>query len=152
MKEFDFEAAKQGAAVMTMHGHRAKILCFDKKGESPIVATIDFENHEQVYDYSEDGTMPAPAPSRLFLVMRDDDYKERLTQGLYCSAPNDQNEALTQSKRALFASLAMQGIISGRDAFAIGTAIPDFSKRVAKSAVIFADDLIAELNKKEGEK
>ena len=46
----------------------------------------------------------------------------------------------------------MQGIISGRDAFAIGTAIPDFSKQVAKSAVIFADDLIAELNKKEGEK
>lgn len=56
------------------------------------------------------------------------------------------------SRREFFASLAMQGIISGRDAFAIGTAIPDFSKQVAKSAVIFADDLIAEFNKKECEK
>lgn len=59
--------------------------------------------------------------------------------------------AMGLSRRELFASLAMQGIISGRDAFAIGTAIPDFSKQVAKSAVIFADNLIAEL-KREGEK
>lgn len=57
-----------------------------------------------------------------------------------------------EQRRYEIAWSAMQGIISGRDAFAIGTAIPDFSKQVAKSAVIFADDLIAELNKKEGEK
>lgn len=153
MKDFDFEAAKQGAAVCTRDGLPARIICFN--AENPlfrIVAMIrniatDME-FPQAYR-KDGGWLPVNTICNQDLMMRDDDYKRRLAQGLYCSAPNDQNDAIAQPKRALIAAMAMQGIISGRDAFAIGTAIPNFSKQVAKSAVIFADDLIAELNKKE---
>lgn len=166
MKPFDLEAAKRGAAVMTTNGRRVKILCFDKKGESPIAATIDFEGHEQVYDYFEDGTIPIPAPSRLFLMMRDDDYLERLERGEYRDHIADVGKMVTPtveekltvatckeslpvglSKREWFAGMAMAGIFAGRN-WPHGAMIPDCIN-YARNAVELADALIAELEKNE---
>lgn len=155
MKDFDFKAAKYGATVCTRAGLPVRIICFDVNNYMfRIVAMVRdiATGMETPQSYREDGGwLPANTECSQDLMMRDDDYKRRLAQGLYCSTPNYQ-KVPTRPRRALIAAMAMQGIISGRDAFAIGTAIPDFSKQVAKSSVIFADDLIAELNKKEGKK
>lgn len=150
MKEFDFEAAKRGAAVMTLHGHRAKILCFDKKGELPIVAIIDFENYEKVYDYSENGSMPFPTPSRLFLAMRDDDYLERLEQGEYHTEEKTEmidptikkSLQVGLSRREEFVKAAMQGLCAkmGVDI------VPEMLKQQVREAVLIADATIAALD------
>lgn len=151
MKNFDLEAAKRGAAVMTMHGHRVKILCFDKKGELPIVATVDFEDHEVVYDYFEDGTMPHPAPLRLTLMMRDDDYLEKLQRGEYGNHIVDANEMVVPTcrdslqvgltKREWFAGMAIGAVTN--------VLIAPNDEAIARYAVGIADALIEELEKTE---
>lgn len=40
LKPFDLEAAKQGKPVCTRDGRKARIICFDAKGNNPIVALI----------------------------------------------------------------------------------------------------------------
>ena len=141
---------------MTMHGHRAKILCFDKKGELPVVATIDFEDHEVVYDYFEDGTMPHPAPLRLTLMMCDDDYVEKLERGEYDHIADARKMVGTTIKqnlttdreywRRVYAGQAMQGIFAGRN-WRSGEMIPDCIG-FARNAVKLADALIEELEKR----
>lgn len=53
MKEFDLVAAKNGAPVCTRDGHKARIICFDRKDSVyPIIALVDkFDNGEE-YDLS----------------------------------------------------------------------------------------------------
>ncbi len=157
---------------MTIHGHRAKILCFDKKGELPIVATIDFEDHEMVYDYAEDGTMPHPAPLRFTLVMRDDDYLEKLERGEYAPSVKENltvenptckdslqvenpvvKENLTTDReywRRVYAGQAMPVIVKAVYEGTINkirNSITIYSG-AAIEALKFADALIAELEKK----
>lgn len=154
---------------MTAHGHRAKILCFDKKGESPIVATVDFEDHEMVYDYAEDGTMSPPAPLRLTLMMRDDDYLEKLERGEYDHIADARKmvqpivkENLTVENptckeslpvdreywRRVYAGQAMAGQIAGVIAGgAVNRTGKDTPHAITEDAVKFADALIEELEK-----
>lgn len=55
-KPFDLEAAKAGKPVCTRDGRRARIICWDKKGNYPIVALIqDNENSEHIEYYTENG-------------------------------------------------------------------------------------------------
>ena len=49
LKPFDIEAAKAGKPVCTRDGRKARIICFDKVGDFPIVALTDDR------DYKEDG-------------------------------------------------------------------------------------------------
>lgn len=42
MKPFNLELAKQGHPVITRNGKKARIICFDRKGE-PIVALIEVD-------------------------------------------------------------------------------------------------------------
>lgn len=149
---------------MTIHGHRAKILCFDKKGELPIVATIDFEDHEMVYDYAEDGTMPHPAPLRFTLVMRDDDYAEKLARGEYTPSVKENltvenptcKESLPVDReywRRVYAGQIMPVVFHA--AITTGAKVKDEYKdmpadvAVARSAIILADALLAELDETE---
>lgn len=158
MKNFDLEAAKRGAAVMTMHGHRAKILCFDKKGELPVVATIDFEDHEVVYDYFEDGTMPHPAPLRLTLMMRDDDYVEKLERGEYghiSDAHKMVGPAIKQNLttdreywRRVYAGQAITSVLYGLIINKYNGKMP-VPEICARGSVDIADALIEELEKTE---
>ena len=164
MKDFDLEAAKAGAAVVTMHGHRAKILCFDKKGELPVVAIVDFEDHEVVYDYFEDGTTPHFAPLRLALMMRDDDYAEKLARGEYGNHIDEATEKvdpvikenLTTDReywRRVYAGEIMPVVLSA--AITTHAKIKDEYKgmpaevAVARSAIVLADALLEELEKTE---
>ena len=41
LKPFDLEAAKQGKPVCTRDGRKARIICFDRKDNTPIVALIE---------------------------------------------------------------------------------------------------------------
>lgn len=55
LKEFDLEAAKQGKPVCTRDGRKARIICFDAKGNNPIVALIYDCKKEIVLQYLENG-------------------------------------------------------------------------------------------------
>lgn len=55
MKPFNLEAAKAGKPVCTRGGRKARIICFDKKGERPIIALVQNNNREDVYYYYNNG-------------------------------------------------------------------------------------------------
>lgn len=55
LKPFDFEAAKAGKPVCTRDGRKARIICFDAKGNNPIVALIYDCKKEIVLQYLENG-------------------------------------------------------------------------------------------------
>lgn len=48
LKKFDLEAAKAGKPVCTRDGRKARIICFDRNWEYPIVALIECENGEEM--------------------------------------------------------------------------------------------------------
>ena len=48
LKPFDLEAAKAGKPVCTRDGRKARIICFDRNWEYPIVAVIECENGEEM--------------------------------------------------------------------------------------------------------
>lgn len=153
MKNFDLEAAKRGAAVCTRSGRKVRILCYDKKGESPIVAAVDFENHENQYEYDENGTSPYLIQQWLTLMMRDDDYLEKLERGEYQSGQirplyENPSNSMGLTRREWFAGMAMAGEISGYLASGNGfdgdKSIPGI---IAKGSVMIADAMIAELEK-----
>lgn len=48
LKPFDLEAAKDGKPVCTRDGRKARIICFDRNLEYPIVALIEYENGEEM--------------------------------------------------------------------------------------------------------
>lgn len=58
MKPFDLELAKAGHPVQTRDGRPARIICYDRKGNKPIVALIyeKEDNVEHHHFYFNDGT------------------------------------------------------------------------------------------------
>lgn len=55
MKEFDLEKAKAGHPVCTRDGHEARILCFDREGQHPIVALVKDAGNETIFSYNKKG-------------------------------------------------------------------------------------------------
>ena len=56
LKPFDLEAAKLGKPVCTRDGRKARIICFDMKGDiCPIVAAVEENGVEYLYRYDEKG-------------------------------------------------------------------------------------------------
>lgn len=155
MKDFDLEAAKRGAAVCTRSGRKVRILCYDKKGESPIVAVVDFENHENQYEYDENGTSPYLIQQWLTLVMRDDDYLEKLERGEYGNHIEDKREMVDPTiKQNLntdreYWRRVYAGHIAGGLASHNGLNIIGSETIVAKASCSMADALIEELEKDE---
>ena len=161
MRNFDLEAAKAGAPVCTTFGRKVRILCFDKKGETPVVAVVDFEDHENEYAFDEDGT--SPYLPRLALMMRDDDYAEKLARGEYGPTIKENltvdnptcKESLPVDReywRRVYAGQIMPVVFHA--AITTGAKVKDEYKdmlaevAVARSAIILADALLAELEKK----
>lgn len=54
-KEFNLEAAKSGKPVCTRDGRKARIICFDKGGEQPIVALIEKNEEESIDTFFSNG-------------------------------------------------------------------------------------------------
>ena len=55
LKPFDLKAAKAGKPVCTRDGRKARIICFDKKGGTPIVGLIQEDGFETVATFNESG-------------------------------------------------------------------------------------------------
>lgn len=55
VKDFDVDAAKQGETVQTRGGLPVRILCYDAKGDKPIVAIVENENEDKVVRYTITG-------------------------------------------------------------------------------------------------
>lgn len=55
MKPFDLEAAKAGKPVCTRDGRKARIICFDAKGDKPIIALVEMGVAETPNNYPIDG-------------------------------------------------------------------------------------------------
>ena len=157
MKTFDLEAAKRGAAVCTRDGKQARIVCHD--ADNPlfrIVALVGgvISGEETPQSYREDGGwLPANTECNQDLMMRDDDYLEKLERGEYQSGqirPLYENPSISMglTKREWFAGMAMAGEMSG---FFAGNNRVKGEKSVlaaiTEDACLFADALIAELEK-----
>lgn len=55
LKPFSLEAAKQGKPVCTRDGRNARIICFDRCSNKPIVALVTTDDREYLTEYYCDG-------------------------------------------------------------------------------------------------
>lgn len=160
MKNFDLEAAKRGAAVCTRGGKQARIICLDADNPLFIIIAMvrdTLSGKETPQSYRDDGGwLPANIECNEDLMMRDDDYLEKLERGEYdhiadtrkMVAPAIKQNLNTDREywRRVYAGQAMQGIFAGRN-WRSGEMIPDCIG-FARNAVELADALIEELEKK----
>lgn len=159
MKKFDLEAAKRGAAVCTKYGMDVRIICFDRIDSLyPIVGMCrNNDGSEFVGSYTTDGRKFCSTTDDRDLMMRDDDYLEKLERGEYdhiadtrkMVAPAIKQNLNTDREywRRVYAGQAMQEIFAGRN-WRSGEMIPDCIG-FARNAVELADALIEELEKNE---
>lgn len=161
MKDFDLVAARRGTAVCTRDGRQARIICFDV--DNPLFSLVamvrdSVSGKETPQSYRDDGGwFPSSTECNQDLMMRDDDYLEKLERGEYQSGQirplyeNPSNSMpLNLTKREWFAGMAMAGEISGCLAAGNGfdgdKSIPGI---IVKSSVMIADAMIEELEKTE---
>lgn len=157
MKKFDLEAAKRGAAVCTREGMEARIVCFDRIDFIyPIVGLCrNNDGSEFVGSYTTDGRKFCSTTDDRDLMMRDDNYLEKLERGEYQSGQirplyENPSNSMGLTRREWFAGMAMAGEISGclaaGNGFDSDKNIPEI---IVRSSVLIADDLIEELEKTE---
>lgn len=162
MKNFDLEAARRGAAVCTRGGFPVRIICWDMKCKSygdmdRIVYLTDYTGDEHLSSCWLNGSyLTRGAMDKSDLMMRDDDYREKLERGEYdhiadarkMVGPTIKQNLNTDREywRRVYAGQAMQGIFVGRN-WRSGEMIPDCIG-FARNAVELADALIEELEKK----
>ena len=163
MKAFDLEAAKRGAAVCTRGGLPVEFSHITNSAYLPVRVLV-YGDPKKLYSeigaYLENGQMYTDIASEDDLMMRDDDYLEKLERGEYdhiAGARKMVGTAIKQNLntdreywRRVYAGQAMQSEISGCLAAGNGfdgdKAIPGI---IAKSSVMIADALIEELEKDE---
>ena len=159
MKNFNLEAAKAGAAVCTINGEPARIICTNRAHDFyTVVALVEVGGYEDMRSYTESGVYEISGRTRDDgLMMRDDDYAEKLARGEYGNHIDEATEKvdptikekLTVDReywRRVYAGMAMQGIFAGRN-WCKGAAVPDCID-YAQDAVKLADALLEELDKK----
>lgn len=159
MKQFDLAAAKAGAPVCTRDGSTSRIICFDRVSLYPIVGLLRNSNNEEYAEtFTIDGCRFLTSECDGDLMMRDDDYAEKLARGEYTPSVKEnltvENPTCKESLpvdweywRRVYAGQAMQGQISGYlaagDGFNGDNSIPGI---FAKNSVVIADALIAALD------
>ena len=157
MKNFDLEAAKRGAAVCTRKGMKARIVCFDRVDlEYPILGLRKNKaGVEHIFSYTLNGfAFLEGIGGGEDLMMRDDDYMEKLERGEYghiADAPKMIGPAIKQNLntdreywRRVYAGHIAGGLASHNGLNIIGSEII-----VAKASCSMADALIEELEKDE---
>lgn len=165
MKNFDLAAAKAGAPVCTRSGLEARIICYDRRGDSAcrMVVLVNAGYEERVQYYSQAGKIIHNKTCADDLKMRDDDYAEKLARGEYGSTVKENltvdtptcKESLPVDReywRWVYAGQIMPVVFHA--AITTGAKVKDEYKdmlaevAVARSAIILADALLAELEKK----
>ena len=69
LKPFDLKAAKAGKPVCTRDGRKARIICFDAKGNRPIIALVEMGTAETPDNYPIDGKAVSTKESSCDLMM-----------------------------------------------------------------------------------
>lgn len=165
MRYFDLGAAKAGAPVCTRSGLEARIICYDRRGDSAcrMVVLVNAGYEERVQYYSQAGKIIHNKTCADDLKMRDDDYAEKLARGEYGSTVKFSltvdtptcKESLPVDReywRRVYAGQIMPVVFHA--AITTGAKVKDEYKdmpadvAIARSAIILADALIAELEKK----
>lgn len=152
MKPFDLAAAKAGAPVCTRSGRNARIICDDRRGEphSRIIALLDAGEYEHVELYSLEGILIPDTTTLNDLMMRDDDYAEKLARGEYGPTVKEKltvdnptcKESLPVDReywRRVYAGEAMAARLALSGSWCMNETV--------KGAVEMADALLAELEK-----
>mgnify|MGYP000097951203 FL=1 len=163
MREFDLSAAKAGAPVCTRDGMEARIICFDRVDlEYPIIALYKTElGIEHMRSFSPNGLQFDGVISDEDLMMRDDDYAEKLARGEYGKHIDEATEKvdptikenLTVDRERLRRELsekimvAMIRELAGKSPHSTSSNITVF-EAMAADAVSYADALLEELDKK----
>lgn len=111
MKNFDLEAAKRGAAVCIRSGENARIICYDKKGATPclnnhIIYLANYNGREHTYSCYSDGRYMTRGEDDADLMMRDDDYLEKLERGEYGNHIEDKREMVGANEFEKYPRLA----------------------------------------------
>lgn len=162
MREFDLEAAKAGAAVCTRDGRSARIICTDCRGVNSVLALVDYGASESLKGYRPTGNYGGP--DYFDLMMRDDDYAEKLARGEYGKHIDEATEKvdpvvkenLTVDReywRRVYVGEIMPVVLYA--AITTHAKIKDEYKgmpaevAVARSAIALADALLEELEKTE---
>ena len=157
MKNFDVEAAKRGAAVCTRGGLPVEFSHITNSAYLPVRVLV-YGDPKKLYSeigaYLENGQMYPDIASEDDLMMRDDDYLEKLERGEYdhiAGARKMVGTAIKQNLntdreywRRVYAGHIAGGLASHNGLNIIGSEII-----VAKASCSMADALIAELEKDE---
>lgn len=150
MKNFDLAAAKAGAAVCTRSKKPVEIITTNgRAGKSPILAYVD--SSVRVRSFSANGQYGYKYESADDLMMRDDDYLEKLARGEYGNHIEDKlekvdptiKENLTVDRehwRRVYAGYALAGSCAR---------VSRLSAEGVKFAIALADALLEELEKTE---
>ena len=69
LKPFSIEAAKAGKPVCTRDGRKARIICFDAKGDKPIIALVEMGTAETPNNYPIDGKAVSTKEASCDLMM-----------------------------------------------------------------------------------
>ena len=159
MKNFDLAAAKAGAPVCTRDGRSARIICTDCRGVNSVLALVDYGASESLKGYRPTGNYGGP--DYFDLMMRDDDYAEKLARGEYGNHIDEATEKvdpvvkenLTTDREHLRRELsekimvAMIRELAGKSPHSTSNNITVF-EAMAADAVSYADALLEELEKK----
>lgn len=153
MKNFDLAAAKAGAAVCTRDGEEVRIICFDRICTIfPIIGLRrNVDNEEYVVTFTTDGRKFFTSKDGGDLMMRDDDYAEKLARGEYGNHIEDKlekvdptiKENLTVDReywRRVYAGYVLAGSCAR---------VSRLSAEGVKFAIALADALLEELEKTE---
>lgn len=152
MREFDLSAAKAGAPVCTRDGEEVRIICFDRICTIfPIIGLRrNVDNEEYVVTFTTDGRKFFTSKDGGDLMMRDDDYAEKLARGEYGKHIDEATEKvdptikenLTVDReywRRVYAGYALAGSCAR---------VSRLSAEGVKFAIALADALLEELEKK----
>lgn len=165
MREFDLAAAKAGAAVCTREGRPVKFLHVTSNAHQSVIVFV-YDGSERRYGeigcYTTNGQMYPDCLCVDDLMMRDDDYAEKLARGEYGNHIEDKlekvdptiKENLTVDRERLRRELsekimvAMIRELAGKSPHSTSSNITVF-EAVAADAVSYADALLEELEKTE---
>ena len=163
MRKFDLEAAKAGAAVCTINGEPVRIICTNRAHDFyTVVALVDVGGYEDMRSYTASGVYEISGRTRDDgLMMRDDDYAEKLARGEYGKHIDEATEKvdptikenLTVDRERLRRELsekimvAMIRELAGKSPYSTSSNITVF-EAMAADAVSYADALLEELDKK----
>ena len=154
MREFDLSAAKAGAPVCTRDGEEVRIICFDRICTIfPIIGLRrNVDNEEYVVTFTTDGRKFFTSKDGGDLMMRDDDYAEKLARGEYGNHIEDKFEKVDREhlRRELSEKImvAMIRELAGKSPHSTNNNITVF-EAMAADAVSYADALLEELEKTE---